>query len=1059
MSVATMRQLLLLVLLPRLFAAQGVTTAAIQGKVLQTDGSPIPGARVHVVSLSNGRRWEVVTRSTGAYLLEDVGVGGPYRIEARALGFTPEARAGIVLTLGARVVADFALGPAAIELPPLDVTAAIDPVLNSGRLGPAEIVSRAHISGVPNLGRDFLALTMLSPHTAISPSSGVANTGGITIAGQNRLYNTFQIDGGVNHDLYRGRLPGRETLIRPISLEALEEIHVLAAPFDVRHGAFAGGLVNAVTRSGTNALHGSVFGFLADAALVRRNANGDRVEDFTTWQYGATVGGPIVHDRAHYFLSVDVRHAVVPDPGPLITDTAGGADLARIGISYASAARFQALLRDSFNLDPGTLGPLAGQGRTQDVFAKVTIHLGTNSHLEVSHHYTHGDRWGYLARSTNFYFLSAFSQRDPSTSHASRVIWTSLLSHRWSNHLIVSRLRLDDACWPSASYPQIRVNADRGQLVVGAAGDCPVEPINSVVQEAVEVTESLTGAFGSHVVTLGAHGEGLRFRDDWLQNSTGQWNFANLDSLQTRSAMRYFRSFPGPGRIGGLDVHARQLSVYMQDRWTPQRRITLTLGLRLDVPILPNAVATNDALQDSLGMDTGKLPGGDPLWSPRLGFSYEVRGEGRGFLRGGIGLFTGRPPYQWLGNAYRDNGAQELFLDCQGQVAPAFDPVNQPAVCANGAGPVPRLSFFDADVTFPQNLKLALGIDHVLPGGVVGTVDVLVTRAVHQLYLTDANLLPSVGVARGEGNRPLYGTISGTTSTVAVNPARRATGFGQVVRVSNGNGDHALSLSVQLRKRFGDRVEGNAFYAYTRARDRMSLINPAARANLENTPLDGTLEARPLRTSYFEIPHRIQLGAAVQLPFRAWLSLQYAGASGTPYTYMIVGDANADGIRGAPFANDIVYVPRNRADISIDGNGTAAGVGTTLQQDSAYTDLDAHIQAEPCLRAHRGRILERNSCRNPWFGTVNARLTKAFPTTAGQSLELTADVYNVLNLLSRRWGQSRVTIPDPWVQMLQLVGYDTTNERGVYRPFLRGVRHVQDLPSRWQVEVSVRYVF
>lgn len=217
--------------------------------------------------------------------------------------------------------------------------------------------------------------------------------------------------------------------------------------------------------------------------------------------------------------------------------------------------------------------------------------------------------------------------------------------------------------------------------------------------------------------------------------------------------------------------------------------------------------------------------------------------------------------------------------------------------------------------------------------------------------------------------------------------------------------------------------------------------------------------ARPLRTSYFEIPHRVQLSAAVRLPFRAWLSLLYTGASGTPYTHVIEGDANADGIGGVPLFNDIVYVPRDRVDISVDGNGIAPGVGTAAQQDSVYALLDDLVRAERCLREQRGRIAERNSCRNPWFGTVNARLTKAVPTRAGQSLELVADVYNVPNLLSRRWGQSRRTIPDPWVQTLRLVGYDPSAGRGVYQYIFRGLRRLQDLPSRWQVEVSVRYVF
>src|SRR2546426_2898305 len=240
----------------------------------------------------------------------------------------------------------------------------------------------------------------------------------------------------------------------------------------------------------------------------------------------------------------------------------------------------------------------------------------------------------------------------------------------------------------------------------------------------------------------------------------------------------------------------------------------------------------------------------------------------------------------------------------------------------------------------------------------------------------------------------------------------------------------------------------------------MSLVNFQARPNLETTPLDGTLEDRRLGTSYFEIPHRVELSAAARLPYRVRLSLLYAGASGAPFTYVIAGDANADGIGTGTMLNDIVYVPRDRADIELDGNGTAAGFGTAAQQDSVYALLDNFIQAEPCLRRERSRIPARNSCRDPWFGTLNARLTKAFPTLSGQSLELSADVYNVLNLLNRRWGQSRFTVLNPpEAPMLELAGYDAGAGRGIYRIRLPKLRQIRDLASRWQMEGSVRHVF
>jgi hypothetical protein len=1049
-----MRQPLALVALafvPRVLSGQGVTTAAIQGIVVGQDSAPIAGATVRVTNTPDGRRWEVATRPTGRYLLEDVAVGGPYRIEVRALGFAPEARTGIVLALGARLVADFTLRAAALELSPVTVHATADPILNPSRTGPAEIVSAARIATLPNLGRDFLTLAALSPQVAISPSSGNAPSGGITIGGQNRLLNGFQIDGGMNSDPYTGRLPGRETLRRPISLEALQEIQVSAAPLDVRHGGFAGGLVNAVTKSGTNAVHGSAFGFLASGALVGRNAAGDDVGGFTTWQYGAAIGGPLVRDRAHYFVSVDVQHQVVPDPGPLISDTAGGADVGNIGISYASAARFQNLLQ-TYGLDPGTLGPSDGRVPATDVFGKITLQLGTNGHLELSHHYTDGDRRGFIGRLFGQYNLSSLGRRDPATANASRLIWTSLLGGRWSSEVIASYLRLLDGCRPNATYPLIRVTADRGLLVAGTPNMCP----SSFVQDAFEVTANLTTGLGAHVITFGTHAEMLSFEDDQMNGRAGLWDFRNLDSLAAGRAFHYDRTLSGPSGTSAVRFRGRQIGVYAQDRWSPIPALTLTAGLRIDVPVLPDDVAANGSLEAALGVGTGRPPSGTLLWSPRVGINYDLRGEGHTFLRGGVGVFTGRPPYGWIGAAYRDDGAHELVLSCDGAGVRPFDPVGQPITCAGGAGPVPRLTVFDPKVRFPQSLKVSLGVDHRLMEDLVGTVDFLYTRAQDQLYLSDANLGAPTGAAAGEGGRPLYGAVS---ATGLATPARRDAAFGQVIRVSNRSGDRTVALSAQLRKQFGNWAEGSVLYAQTRAWDRMSVPNPRAFANLGVTPLDGTLESRRLRTSYFEIPHRVELAAALRLPYRVRLALLYAGASGTPYTYTITGDANADGIGSSLFPNDIVYVPRSRTDISLDGNGSAAGMGTTAQQDSVYTLLDSFISAEPCLNRQRGRIMVRNSCRNPWFGTLNARLTKTFPTRAGQSIELTADMYNVLNAVNPRWGQSRVTTLNPGTPVVRLVGYDASAGRGIYRLQLPGLRQIQDLASRWQMELSVRYVF
>ncbi len=1001
------------------------------------DGLPVAGATVRIIEEISGRRWEIATRSDGRFLLDAVAVG-TYRVDVLALGFRPESRDGVVVTLGQRLTLDFTLPSLAIELPALSVSARDDRI-DRGRAGPAEVVSREAIEALPNIGRDFYALALRSPQVVLSPQTPGTPMGGIAIGGQNRFYNSFQIDGGIESDPYSGQMPGRQAFPRPLSLEAIEEIQVLTAPFDVRYGNFAGGLVNLVTRSGGNTVHGSVFGYFAGDALARLSLDGDRIQPFTSWQFGGTLSGPIVRDRAHFFVSADVQRQVVPDPGPLITDSPAVTN-SSIGISYADALRFRTLLDTLYHLEPGGFGPTPRRIPAQDLFGKISVQLAANSQAEVTYHYVSGSRQDVLGRVPKYYALSSFAQQEPSTSEAVRLIWRGVLAGRWSNELLLGSLRLRDRCQPNASFPELRVTAGKGFLTAGTANGCPGWTLR---QDVYELTDNATLGLGRHALTVGVHGEAMRFRDDQVQGSPGLWQFGSLDLLEAGLATLYQRTLPGPSWDGGTNFRAYRLAAYAQDRWNVTPRLTLTAGLRLDVPILPDAIPTYTPLRDSLGIDTGRRPSGNVVWLPRVGVTYDLRGDGRTTVRGGIGLFSGQPPYRWISNAYRDDGVQELFIDCPTQgPMPRFDPVTQPGGCVNAAV-TPRLSVFGPGTQFPENLKVALGLDHRLPGGLAGSVDVVFTRSVHQLYLTDANLAPPSGVSVGEANRPLYGTINPMTGAAV--PKRLAAGLGRVVRISNRDGDHAVTLTAQLRTETGRTVEASAFYAYTRARDRMSILHVQGRAMLEGTVLDGTLENRQLGVSWFEVPHRIQATISVRLPYRTRLALLYSAASGRPFTYAVEGDANADGL-GTTLLQDPIYVPRDSQDI-------------TLTIPANWSALDSVIARSPCLRTQRGRVLARNSCRNPWFGVLSARASKAFPTLGGHAVDVSVDLYNVLNLLNGSWGRSRYDAATFAVKLLVLRGYDTSAGRGIYEYWAPTWGQIDDLASRWQMALRVKYLF
>ena len=425
-------------------------------------------------------------------------------------------------------------------------------------------------------------------------------------------------------------------------------------------------------------------------------------------------------------------------------------------------------------------------------------------------------------------------------------------------------------------------------------------------------------------------------------------------------------------------------------------------GPRLDVPFLPNDPPQNPDLLAELGINTAVTPSGHTLWSPRLGLSYDASGRGSTFLRGGIGLFAGRPAYIWFREAHFNTGLQQLQLACVGDATPAFtlDPSQQPTQCAGLEEPVPVIAYFDPGFRFPRSLKLTLGVDQRLPWGMVGTLDILYARGVSQFAERDVNLMAPLGTAAGEGGRALYGSIDPATGISE--PTRRNPAFGPVIEMLNRSGDRAWSLALQLQKRFPQGTELGAAYTYTDARDRQSTPADQSYDNLTASSLDGTWEHPNLRTSIYSRPHKVALMGTFDLPLKFDLGFFYTGFSGDPVTYIVLGDANGDGIDNLfdhTHDNDPVYVPKDAGDI-------------TLANPADYPALERIIRREPCLRRQRGRLLERNSCRQPWVTSLDARLTKVLPTAHGQSLELSADVFNLLNLLDRDWGLARFNFED-----------------------------------------------
>jgi hypothetical protein len=1053
----------------RSLSAQGVTTAAVAGRVTDESGAPVVFADLTLVNGSTGTRYTARSRDDGRYSFEVVEVGGPYTLLVRTLGFEPKTLNAFNLSLSQRLTIDVTLKRSAVEVAGITVEAASDQRLSAGRTGAATFLSDSAIHRLPTLNRSFTDFV----NTSAQAAPGVS--GGRSLNGQNERFNNVQIDGSVNNDLFAlgssTGVPGGAVGERPLSLEAVKEYQIQIAPFDVRQGGFVGGLVNAVTKSGTNELHGSIFGYFQNQSFVGKTLSDTTfpVATYQQQQYGFSVGGPIIQDKLHFFATGDFRHDVRPFASSLqIRNSGAPSDTAGIGITFAQADSVANILQTKYGFgSTGTWAAPTIPNPETNLFGKLDYELGANSHLEVS---------GILVNANqvtlSHKFTSPFNGRDGyqlsnsgyNTQNQTRTLrgkWTATFANKYSNEAILGYTTISDNRNPESSLPLVLVHTTPATPnAYIAAGAERFSQNNILDQKAFEFTDNMTFSVGEHLLTVGTHDEFFSFRNVFFPASLGVWNFGSIDSLNLGLANRYERALSTLGPLGPVaNFNVKQYGFYAEDRFSPIRNLTLTAGLRMDVPSIPAPIENTSIDTVPLSslnggvVRTSNTPTGNILWSPRVGFNFDVNGEQQTILRGGVGIFSGRPPYVWVSNAFGNTGVGASTLVCTGQLGvnstPIFNPDTAYSVCGGGgaaASAAQSIVYYDPGFKFPQAFKLALGLDRQLGWGILGTMDFIYTKSINQFYLTDVNLQGVQTLAAGEGGRQLYVQPTAfNAGTGAVSAVRLTTRMGQTIENVNKSADRATQLTFQLQKSFSNGIEFNAAYTYSHVLDLFSFTSDISGSNYVFGALDGTIANRNLRTSVYDRPHKISLSGTVNVPFDARFSLIYTGISGTPFTYVVANDVNGDGVGG----NDPVYVPRDGGDIEMK-NGAAD-----------FAKLDSYINSEPCLRDNRGRILPLNVCRNPWQNLLNARLSKVLPTFGGQSVEIEMDMLNVLNFIDSNWGLTRVTGGFEETNLIRLAGYDAGQQRGIYTLNLppKNALSINSLGSRWVFQLGARYTF
>jgi hypothetical protein len=1025
-------------LAPARAAGQGLTGAAVEARVRDSAGRPVSAALIELLHLSAGTRWTPAVSTTGRFVVEHVSGGGPYRLTVRAIGFQPLVVDSLQLATGQRLRLDLTLAASTTTLDELRVTAPAK-AFGPGRAGPERQLDHAEVERLPNIQRNLINLGAPGPHVLRFEFNG-----------WNSQLTSYSVDGGQGSDLYSGGHTGRGVFGAPVPLEAIEEVRLLSAPYDVRYGQVTSGQFALTTRRATDRWTGSAYGTFQNEQLVN---GAPSTLPFTAWTTGLAMAGPLLRDRLQLSVAGEYSQSVIVDQGPFVTDTAGNADYEQTGVQWESAERFARILADRWGLDAGTLGSSDARRPRLDLWAKLTGQLGAGGELELSQRVASGDDEGAITRRSGLPYRTGSTTRFDSRDIAeTRLAWRTLPRGRWANELVAGLRFLRERCRPAGDFPRLVAAADSGALAAGADSTCGTTDIR---QTTVELSEHATVTAGKHVLTGGAHLEWFSVEDSTRLGSQGSWRFASLDALEAGMASQYERTVPGPfsgTAASAFDVWS--LGWYVQDRLQINDRVQVVAGLRVDRPVVPDGGTVNADVESALGLTTGQPPETRLLWSPRASASWDVTGRGTTWVRGGAGIFSGRPPYRWLSGIYTGSGGERSLLSCRGTDTPPFDPIHQPDQCGSGARPIGQKNVYDGSLRFPQIAQASLGVDHQLPGGLAFTGDLVAGWGISQFRYTDANLQDPIGRAAGEGGRPMYGTIAATGTAT---PTRLDPSLGPVVLIDRGRGDRTLSASAGIQRsvRAGWGFEVN--YRWNDARDYQSLESSDPLLNLGGTPLEGTHAARALGRSLYHSRHRVYGQITIGLPWQGLLSLIHVAANGTPYSYVVDGDANGDGLgQAATGHNDLIYVPTA---VHAGGDIRLVSADGSAAPAADYAALDSLIAGESCLQSRRGQLATRNGCTNPWIHFTNARVEAGVPTRRGQRITLAVDVFNLPNLLNSDWGRVYQVSGLPAYPILTLRGWDSAGERGSYSLRRRPARAPAEQSSRWRLQFTARYRF
>ncbi len=1030
-----------------------ITSATIKGVV--TDEAQIeslPGANILAVHTPTGTQYGISTQIDGNYTLPNLRTGGPYTIIISFIGYQTDTTSNVFLELGVATLLDFQLKSDEQLLEEIKVVYSKNDLFEGNQKGSATNIGKDKIERLPSLNRSLQDMTRLTPQ-------GNANAFG----GTNYRFNNLSIDGAANNDVLgfqepssgaggsvASGTPGGLAKTQPISLDAVQEVQVSIAPFDVRQGNFTGANLNAVTRSGTNTLEGSVYTFGRNQALTGRSVDADRskIEDFSDYQLGFRLGVPIVKNKVFGFVNYELARRSEPVLG--VPGTAGS----NIPLEVAQAV--QDTFSQRYQYDVGTLGITNIETVSDKFFARLDFNIGTRHQLAIRHNLVKASADN-LERGTRIFKYGSQGFTHHSRTNSSVVELKSTLSNTVSNHLILGYNHVEDnRSYDSRVFPHVEIDYNTSNTLF--AGTYREASIYGLTLRTTQITDHLNIYKNKHTLTLGTSNEFNHLEYRFLTAWNGRWEYGSVEDFfnnqpsRIRGVYHYTdNDFDFNRNNPSADFNVALLSIYAQDEYRVNPQLTLTVGIRADMQLHPDKVPLNPEV-----VNTPEFAhfdnefGGVPQINPRIGFHYRLEENKKKQLRGGIGWFTGRIPFAWYAYTHYISGLTYGNIDIKpnGETFELIEDLSQLQSLQPG---LTEINLVDNDFKLPRVLRTSLAYDTELANGLRMTLEGVFSKTLEGIQFKSINLREQVERYEGADNRYYY-TASGSDKKINPN-------FTNVFLLTNTHKGYQYNLTASLQKEWNNNLRATAAYTYGESKDISNGVRNSMAANF-NVNQAVYSNAPDLAYSNFDLRHRF----IATMDFvknwsdrqQTYISAVFNAQSGSPFSYIVSGDLDRDGSS----RNDLVFIPSNSSEIQLQPILDEVG-NISISADTQWQQLNDFIENDAYLRENRGGFAKRNGARTPWNYQVDLRLAHriGFNNKNQQTLELTLDIFNFTNLIHRSWGLQYFVpnVSNASFQLLDLEGtednqpvYQFNNPNGT--PW-----QIDPIKSRWQAQLGVRY--